>query len=851
MKWTISSHKLVHFNSRHKRLRFLHYQGSSSPEQSEKFKLYEKAASFVIEMLDASLCSLPKGSVVVPMNQNVNNCLENNDTEDNVQFQVYFNKTEHEILKKFLEYCKSVANFEEREELKNTIDEILSLLVNNINNITLNIPRKLKLELLNVMPVLPHWDVMGLLRHEVGNKSILKEMQDFQEPFYLQKTIYKTNESKYKGSKSQEILGYPVMVQFGYADIALPEPVFSYTTEEDYFTFCFDPNQGGIEELEQYKIYGKLYDAIEKNNQEKANQDVCSYTLIYPITTPLGVRHFWHISLLPERTEVSIKTLEQAWRFIHKNLNWPLLKTLVSASLEQLDWSYAQSIFLRKKIEDKLEVLFADHAMMYFPMIAFEYKGNKRGYEKYKPDKLLLGYEWRTINEIFKDEDYIEGGSSGKEYKFIPDASSWNNGIIPPVVIKRFKHILEHQLDLADKLRTFNENQKRQDKEKKEKIKKELMNWLESQSVVFINFDQIDSCMPFGTFVFGDCFITTYKEATRCLLDKDLSEEISEQDFARVRPYFEKGLVTQISRIIECNPVKGLTHTDRSKNDDNINNNLEELKRSISVFKNNKDYNNSIASKLKKFTGDSIYHDNFVKIVDSVNSIDNNKIISLGPRSGNEELNDLLEKINSLRNLFRFKIKEIITDMGDHVQLGTDSPNVCVTSCPCCKTLEKSNSQNGYCRSCDKNNQLSNDENILHLPIFKHLRTWESFKNFVINTMNNQSITVHLRNSCQYKSTNITDPDLAPFIITQYICLSWKINFLTSVPSCYVSFMKELEDQTGIKCYYIKGTEIAANNNLDIDSSTKSVLSELVKDISGVKFFIVYYRWRVNDEMSS
>lgn len=553
MKWTILSHKLVHFNPRHKIVRFLHYKKKDTSKSDHAIFLYERSASHAMETLDEVLRPLLSKECVKPDKSLKDDGTITIKTPDNVNPAIW---------DAYLEYCKDVAEKEYKNELLNAITLRTSDRI--------DLPNSTKFDLLDVMPVQPHWDIMGLLT-EKANETGLNGIKDFAEPFYMVRNCYKKN--KVQASRSQEILGYPVMMQVGYADLAKLVPEFFYTEEKDYFDICFNPHGS---ELEQYKVYGALYDEIEKNTIGKSSGsgDVYTYTLIYPITTLLGRRHFWHVQLVPDESVASIQELKEAWDNIHVKLDWSLLKNLISSELEQLDWSYAQSMILKEASSGKsANDLFLEQAMMYVPMKSFTLDGKSR---KYQPTKgVLLGVEWNECapltdptkscfsscddNLRCDTEDCHRALSWNDEtIGFVPDRSVWRNNAMSPKIEIRYRHVIEQQLAVTNQLVGYKNELKRKEEAARKQKESQFLDWMYRNTIAVQDFvSKLDS-MSLES-IPCNCNISdmgTLKDVANCFYPEVTSEEQKQ----KLKGLFDYGPLTVLSRLIEFHPLKGLTH---------------------------------------------------------------------------------------------------------------------------------------------------------------------------------------------------------------------------------------------------------------------------------------------------
>lgn len=569
MKWMIKSHKLVHFNPRHKRMRFLSYTKMDSAQEDRNFAIYERSASHAMETLDNSLS--------IPTNNHVHSYPPNLATST-VEEMVTIPRpdgVQECIWKAYLKSCYDVAEAEQKEALK---DVLL-----NVESDEIKLPKSILLDLLDVMPVLSHWDTMGLLT-SVGSNVIDEKIIGYKEPFFMVMLCYKTPYHS-SASKSKNILGYQVVMQVGYADlavptpdIAVPTPKFLYTDKMDYFDFCRTPKEG--KELEQYKVYGALYDAIDKATIGKSvsneSGDIFSYTLIYPITTLLGRKHFWHIQLVPDEPVSTLNSLVDAWRVMHVWFDWPLLRKLISSELEQLDWSYAQSKILEEAdSKSNPDALFLKHAMMYVPMKSFSLGGKSRKYKRYEDDDLLLGEIWECCSSpavadgscfssctdqsklLCVEEDH-QHAINWLDKSLVPDRSVWIGGM-PEIMKIKYRHVIDQQLAVTRQLLGNKNDQERKEIAKQEKLKNELLDWVYSNSekaqALAFYLDSSSSKLENISICCGITGVSSLQDVARILFPG------SEKQVAELKQLFDFGALTVLSRLIECHPFKGMTHS--------------------------------------------------------------------------------------------------------------------------------------------------------------------------------------------------------------------------------------------------------------------------------------------------
>lgn len=586
MNWTIKSHKLVHFNPRHKRMRFLKYDSS---QDDRDFALYARSASHVVETLDESLKPL-RGKITKYFQPE-----ESSKKNPDVITIERPNDVSKELWRAYLDHCLKTAKDEQRTILEEAVKD-------KIFDDRIELPQSVALDLLDVMPVLSHWDTMGLFAF--NRDKVLPKNKNYIEPFFMVMFRYKMPENS-KESTSKKILGYEVTMQVGYVDLDLAsldmlDMDFSYTEEKDYFDFCSEPEES---ELAQYKVYGVLYDAIEKSTVTKApvreDGDACSYTLIYPITTSLGRKHFWHIQLVPVGANACLQDLAEAWNDLHASLEWPLLKNLVSSELEQLDWSYAQSMILKESAEQGKtpEEQFLAHAMMYIPMKSFSIDNKSRKYERFEENGLLLGEEWRDCTHnpsgtcsstcavgsrsLCSEVEHLHAfGNSNPSYYAVLDSSVWTSDI-RAIVKTRYKHVIEQQLAVTKQLLGFKEENERKRREEFRLNKSTLLQWIYANPTKVAQLNSLIPSHNLGEIVLNETalpFITNLECCTSYLCPEALGDEDKKAGLLR---YFEPSPLVKLSYLLECEPLKGLTHNIDANGDQR----LEELKTELAKFK--------------------------------------------------------------------------------------------------------------------------------------------------------------------------------------------------------------------------------------------------------------------------
>ena len=610
MKWTIKSHRLVHFNPRHKLMRiFLPREAQKTLVNNTEsdFSRYRRAVSHVLDSLEISLTNINLGGLVTPF-VGTKNLADDGKVEITKPMQ-------SALWDKYIKYCVVLAKSEE------VGDEVMDALRGITDGKNLTIPKKYSQDILSLMPILPHWDTMGIFSQKTNRgNSVLIDMLNYREPVYLVKNIYSFSKKNVGCSaKSKEILGYPVMTSVAYADLASTSPEFQYTQEEDYFSLFHCPTNDESTnnfELDQYRAYGWLYDSIENGN---VREDVESYTLIYPIVTLLGRRSFWHIELQPD-TSAGLAGLVEAWRFVHMKINWPLLSSIVSSELEQVDWAYAQSLMAREAGGDKSgqspSDIVAEHAMMFFPMNSFLYDKKKWVYRKYHggeldrnnefkedndqkdPIKLDCGRKWEKSNEPglrAADWDTITVRYNKSDITIVPDKSAWRGTVPLPIKI-RCQHIIEQQLELTRQLALFKRGQYEQFREEWRNTRNAVLNWIDEQNnshdlAAKVN-EPLDALknetLPNGA------PINNLYELVQYICDKTSS--LSQEDCNKARVHLEKGLVTVASSLLACFPVKAITHEGPQLDEAGRCELLRCINESLAIFKGR-----SISSQLDKW----------------------------------------------------------------------------------------------------------------------------------------------------------------------------------------------------------------------------------------------------------
>lgn len=636
MKWTIRSHKLMHFNPRHKMMRFCHANSNGQSEQVQTddiFKHYHRAVSHVMESLKKVLVALPKGGAVLPYKHH-----ESQDDEfpftrpDGIDYAAW---------DEYIDNCIARAKFEGKQ--KDVIADLTKIQkLKSKENFKLSI--KHGIEILSVMPVSPHWDSMGILSIN-GNsaETVLHEMWKYKEPVYTLMIHYGESGSG-EDTLSGKLLSRQVTMQVGYADLSIPDPVFTYTEPEDYFTFCYFPKSP--EESDRYKVYGALFDQIEiatmKHNNTRS--DETSFLMVYPITTPLGRRHYWHIHMLPDVSDATLHDLETAWRFVHQHINYSLLKTLVASELEQVDWSYAMSAMLNSKKDGSSEKLFASQSMMYLPIDSFRFDNDHWCYKQYDKLKLPGLMEWGECNcddgQCFQDEIKLLHTNIG----FVPDSSVWP-GKIPEIAKIRYQHVIEQQLEATKQLLGFKDTERRRCEIIRQETINKITEKLCSAGIVIetISDDWKNTDLPCQLVVDG---IKTFGKLA-CLIQDKQEDQLCDADLQAVLCFVQGGQHAQVSRIIEYHPVKGLTHSCEDVAQ------LKPLKKSIKALKHN-------VVSIK-----SIYDDqDWISLICEIAQINENALA---------DLKNPIKNVDNLANYFRVKdncCKTILTEI-----FGTNKAN--------------------------------------------------------------------------------------------------------------------------------------------------------------------------------
>lgn len=806
MKWTIKSHKLVHFNPRHKHLRFCHPRGAEHSHKGDKendFARYRRTVSHVLDSLETTLKNLPVGGSVSPYNGT-------KPSENNGVIKIT-NPPQGALWEAYLDYCIVIAKV---EDVGNQVMDVLRQIKGSAQP---EIPKKHALDILSVMPALPHWDVMGIFSQETNRvNTVLRDMLGCQEPVLMMKNSILFSQKGDDGNQtdSKKILGYPVLTRVAYADLASSQPCFQYTHEEDYYSYFHNPilHSSINSELAQYRAYGLLYDSIEDAtvredsnllvDEDLGSVDLETFTLIYPIVTLLGRRNFWHIHLQPD-DQADLEDLVEAWRFLHGKIDWPLLRAIVSSELEQVDWAYAQSVIAKEIGEtisnnvDATQVpevnnLVAKQAMMFFPMCSLSNATKKWSYKKYHGGKLdeighfvpnantelNCGWKWEESllsADIAKESTEAKNVIKVNDISIIPDESAWQ-GKIPHQLKIRYQHVIEQQLELARQLVGFKDAERRRIARQKEITLNEFLMHI-AESELYDGALRIDSDwkqVPLTKHVAG---ISTLGRFASLLLTKEESA-LDDTDKQTVICFAAGGKHALVSKIIECHPVKGLSHTGPD-------NQLNGLKAALKTFKVSLDFYKGI------LTAES-----WQQLVGAINSVDENGLNKLGSSI----------TVKEKQKLFKLKAEECENTLQKCFSIAHTANSCCYGEFPF---------------SHDIRWNLGNDKLSEIFGKFEHTNGWHKFSyclSSCLRTPWEPEFTLY----CVLLAANSLDDAISKGGIEKHLV---QVNSLAS---------------EGVRIWYLNKSELYSVNHTGVGKIAKPVWATHLK---GEKILATYTGW--------
>lgn len=474
MGWTIDRQELVLFHAKHKRLRFFYEDASEMLRESRdhpEFARYRRHVQGILATLREVLnrCLGGMGIRLAPLAGQQDKCT----LELNLPHGL-----DKDVFKSYLEHWRQSLNDEGWKEgtlpcrIICEIDKIAadsnSISIERIGEDPLTKPALIHLA--SSLPILPHWDSWGIFSDNSNRpETLITKIRKCSRPLYAAQLKY--NPGIPDATFSKELLGYSARLRAFYLDTdgQVLQPTF--TSEEDYYTYCHYPE---CPERELYRAYGLLVDALNlalhsktQSGSENDKEKILFY-IAYRISTSLGRSHFWHIWLTPDDPNAALEQMWASWWPFHQHiLDWPNLHAALATELEQLDIAYVQEAFLHDIIDPKksiqkdgekewLDELVCKYGHILFPTTCFCAGGDKWGYGPYelKGKKITIGKLWDDINKSKnqKECEACEINHSNVLPKFKPAFSEQTPDLHRVLLRRRYRRLVDQQRFFAEQM---------------------------------------------------------------------------------------------------------------------------------------------------------------------------------------------------------------------------------------------------------------------------------------------------------------------------------------------------------------------------------------------------------------
>jgi hypothetical protein len=203
--------------------------------------------------------------------------------------------------------------------------------------------------LLSLLPILPHWDLFGAIRHGWEQTeaeppaSLWQEVGRLREPWYCTHVVLPDDKSD-PSTASTKIVGHAITVEAVFADLAMTDPIPVWLSLQEYFKYAYEPKAA---EQTFYRLYSLFMDRIQL---ELSSSGQHFYYFAYPVFSSLGRRHFLHVYVRPRQQAATAIDLWNAWRQLHKQLDWEDLRHVLVDELEQTDLARFQ-----RRVMDEIE----------------------------------------------------------------------------------------------------------------------------------------------------------------------------------------------------------------------------------------------------------------------------------------------------------------------------------------------------------------------------------------------------------------------------------------------------------------------------------------------------------------
>lgn len=202
-------------------------------------------------------------------------------------------------------------------------------------------------QIISLLPVLAHWDLWGAIRQGWDEmepsipKSRFQELGRLRDPFYANHFIYQFNGRDDQGSPSRVALGYTVLAESRFVELADPKPFPGSIHLRDYFDYAYTPKD---DDLQVYRLYALLMDRLQialsgaETDSNERRQDHLYY-VAYPIFSSLGRRHWLQVYTRPIPIDPAPPAAQLFDTFVqlHQRVPWLDLHDVLIDELEQVD----------------------------------------------------------------------------------------------------------------------------------------------------------------------------------------------------------------------------------------------------------------------------------------------------------------------------------------------------------------------------------------------------------------------------------------------------------------------------------------------------------------------------------
>lgn len=598
MKWTIYRQELLLFAPENQLLRYFYDYGQRNSAGTQKdgpgFAIYRKHIEQILrslrKILQYSTSNGAASNVQLKAERSFEDDGENpplkaapepgHDITLKVPDSSWLNR---DAWKNYINYCKETL---QREDwLDNTLGEFLEQLT-MINDepmtFSAKLPRQAILSFISVLPILPHWDLPGVFYTQRPHSS-LKKMTKLELPFYMATIVYpeKGQDDADVECASRKILGYQVRLEAYFSDLSRKRLSYCGVRTDDYYAYCHNPLASSSSDLAQYRAYGLLIDALQRALGDAAPQ---LYYVAYPIFTPLGRRHSWHIWLQPDSPSATLEDLRTSWSALQGNIAWPQLHIALAAELEQLDIAYAQGA-ITQKIEEMIreeavgvdaEDFVCKYGHLLFPAEMFQTKTKTWTYAPQmfprtspKGNQLEIGKEWieRPTLDPRKTNDLLYNATgAGVSLKHS----------VKLLLNSRYVRLVEQQQDFVQQIVGLKKHQHEKQLEARNAAREQLL-------------DLINRTLPFDDAVLANVRsvlhweyvllfdaqnatpvdgqpLTTAGGVARLILGIESNRSLTDSDRTDLLHYLEGGIHVVLSRYLELDPIRAMSHANGGNN---------------------------------------------------------------------------------------------------------------------------------------------------------------------------------------------------------------------------------------------------------------------------------------------